>query len=209
MAEALLALRDIAVRHGASTVLELRCLEVHSGEIVVVIGPNGAGKSTLLRVMGLLQRPTLGEVYFHGELAKTNNALDMRRRIASVFQTPLLLNSTVYANAALGLKLRGFGRDQIDKRLSPWLERFGIGHLSSRHVRTLSGGEAQRTSLARGLALDPDLLLLDEPFSALDALTRETLLFDLQEILAETGITTVMVTHDLQEAVRWGGGSVY
>jgi ABC-type nitrate/sulfonate/bicarbonate transport system ATPase subunit len=76
-------------------------------------------------------------------------------------------------------------------------------------VRTLSGGEAQRTSLARGLALDPDLLLLDEPFSALDALTRETLLFDLQEILAETGITTVMVTHDLQEAVRWGGGSVY
>ena len=204
MAEALLALRDIAVRHGASTVLELPCLDVHSGEIVVMIGPNGAGKSTLLRVMGLLQRPTLGEVYFHGERAKTNNSLEMRRRMASVFQSPLLLNSTVYANAALGLKLRGFGRDQIDKRLRPWLERFGIGHLSSRHVRTLSGGEAQRTSLARGLALDPDLLLLDEPFSALDALTRETLLFDLQAILAETRITTVMVTHDLREAAGLG-----
>lgn len=204
MAEALLALRDIAVRHGSSIVLELPCLDVHSGEIVVVIGPNGAGKSTLLRVMGLLQRPTLGEVYFHGERAKTSNSLDIRRRIASVFQTPLLLNSTVYANAALGLKLRGFGRDQIDKRLRPWLERFGIAHLSSRHVRTLSGGEAQRTSLARGLALDPDLILLDEPFSALDALTRETLILDLQEILAETRITTVMVTHELREAAALG-----
>ncbi len=204
MAEALLALRDIAVRHGTSTVLDLPCLDVHSGEIVVVIGPNGAGKSTLLRVMGLLQRPTLGTVCLHGERAKTNNALAMRRRIVSVFQSPLLLNSTVYANAALGLKLRGFGRDQIDKRLRPWLERFGIAHLSSRHVRTLSGGEAQRTSLARGLALDPDLILLDEPFSALDALTRETLLLDLQEILAETKITTVMVTHDLREAAALG-----
>ena len=204
MAEALVALRDICVRHGATAVLELRSLEVHDGEVVVIIGPNGAGKSTLLRVIGLLQPPTSGNVYFRGELATAKNSLAIRRRVASVFQEPLLLDATVYANAALGLKLRGFGRDPIDRKLRPWLERLGIDHLSARRVRTLSGGEAQRTSLARGLVLEPDLLLLDEPFSALDAPTREALLLDLQEILAETRITTVMVTHELQEATALG-----
>lgn len=204
MAEALLALQNITVRHGASTVLDLESFVVHAGEVVVVIGPNGAGKSTLLRVMGLLQPPSTGKVFFHGEQVTRANALMMRRRMASVLQEPLLLDSTVYANAALGLKLRGFDRHQIDKKLRPWLERLGIGHLTARRVRTLSGGEAQRTSLARGLVLDPDLLLLDEPFSALDAPTREELLWDMREILAETHITTVMVTHDLEEAAAVG-----
>jgi tungstate transport system ATP-binding protein len=204
MAPALVALRDIAVRHGAATVLDLSSFEVHDGEVVVVIVPNGAGKSTLLRVMGLLQPPSVGKVFFRGEVATRRNSLAMRQRMASVFQEPLLLDSTVYANAALGLKLRGFDHNQIDKKLGPWLERLGIGHLTARRVRTLSGGEAQRTSLARGLVLDPDLLLLDEPFSALDAPTRETLLWDMREILAETRITTVMVTHELQEAAALG-----
>ena len=204
MAEALLALQNITVRHGASTVLDVESFAVHAGEVVAVIGPNGAGKSTLLRVMGLLQPPSEGKVFFHGELTAGKNSLVMRRRMASVFQEPLLLDSTVYANAALGLKLRGIERKHIDKKLCPWLERLGIAHLTSRRVRTLSGGEAQRTSLARGLVLDPDLLLLDEPFSALDAPTRETLLWDIQEILAETQITTVMVTHELQEAAALG-----
>ena len=204
MAEALVALRDITVRYGAAAVLDVPSLDVQKGEVVVVIGPNGAGKSTLLRVMGLLQPPSDGKIFFRGQLATRSNSLAMRQRMASVFQEPLLLDSTVYANAALGLKLRGFERDQIDKKLAPWLERLGIGHLTTRRVRTLSGGEAQRTSLARGLVLDPDLLLLDEPFSALDAPTRETLLWDMQEILAETRITTVMVTHELQEAAALG-----
>jgi ABC-type sugar transport system ATPase subunit len=137
-------------------------------------------------------------------VATPKNLLAMRRRMASVFHEPLLLDSTVYANAALGLKLRGFDRRQIDQRLRPWLERLGIGHLMSRRVRTLSGGEAQRTSLVRGLALNPDLLLMDEPFSALDAPTRKTLLLDLQDILADTEITTVMVTHELEEAAALG-----
>lgn len=204
MAEALVVLRDICVRHGASTVLDFRSLDICDGEVVVVIGPNGAGKSTLLRVMGLLQPPTSGKIYFCGELATPQKFLSMRRRMASVFQEPLLLDSTVYANAALGLKIRGFSRKQIDKKLCPWLERLEINHLSTRRIRTLSGGEAQRTSLVRGLVLDPTLLLLDEPFSALDAPTREGLLLDLQEILAETKITTVMVTHELQEAAAFG-----
>jgi tungstate transport system ATP-binding protein len=200
MAETLLALRDIRVQYGAATALEIPSFDVHAGEVVAIIGANGAGKSTLLRVIGLLQWPASGSVYFRGERAARKDALALRRRMASVAQEPLLLNATVYDNAALGLKLRGWSRDQIDKGLRPWLDRLGVSHLAGRQVRTLSGGEAQRTSLARGFVLDPELLLLDEPFSALDAPTREILLRDLQDILTETGITAVMATHDLQEA---------
>jgi tungstate transport system ATP-binding protein len=152
----------------------------------------------------LLQKPSAGKVFFHGEEATSKNSLVIRRRLASVFQEPLLLNRTVYENAALGLKLRGLRRDQTEKQLCPWLERLGIAQLKSQPARTLSGGEAQRTSLARGLALNPELLLLDEPFSALDAPTREALLLDLQGILTETRITAVMVTHDLHEAALLG-----
>ncbi|HSK28740.1 MAG TPA: ABC transporter ATP-binding protein, partial [Candidatus Limnocylindria bacterium] len=99
-----------------------------------------------------------------------------------------------------GLKLRGLGRITIEAKLKPWLERLGIAHLSPRSARTLSGGEAQRTSLARALAVEPELLLLDEPFAALDPTTRETLLGDLQRIIRDTGTTTVFVTHDRNEA---------
>ena len=129
-----------------------------------------------------------------------STALSLRRRIATVFQEPLLLNESVYANAALGLRLRGTKRDEIDRRLRPWLERLKIAHLATRPARTLSGGEAQRTSLARALVLQPDLLLLDEPFSALDASGRESLLRDFQRIVKETGVATVLVTHDRNEA---------
>lgn len=124
--------------------------------------------------------------------------------MASVFQDPLLLNASVYENAALGLKLRGLDRRSVERRVGPWLERLGIAHLLKRPARSLSGGEAQRTSLARAFALDPELLLLDEPFSALDPPTREGLLLDLERILRETGITTVFVTHDRDEAFMLG-----
>jgi tungstate transport system ATP-binding protein len=124
--------------------------------------------------------------------------------MASVFQEPLLVNASVYDNAALGLRMRGMRGDAIERRLRPWLERLGIAHLASRRARTLSGGEAQRTSLARALALEPKLLLLDEPFSALDPQTREALLLDLQRILSEAAVTAVLVTHDRNEAFMLG-----
>ncbi|HTN73240.1 MAG TPA: ABC transporter ATP-binding protein [Methylomirabilota bacterium] len=200
MAEALLALHDIVVAYDDFTALDIPSLDVHAGEILALIGPNGAGKSTLLRVMGLLQVPSSGTVLFQNQESTRKNSLYLRRRMASVFQEPLLLNAAVYDNAALGLKLRGLTSAEMKKELRPWLERLGISHLSSRRVRTLSGGEAQRTSLARALVLNPELLFLDEPFSALDQPTRDTLIDDLRQILRETGITTVLVTHNRDEA---------
>ena len=204
MAETFLSLRALRVRYGEHTALRIDELDIDSGEVLAIIGPNGSGKSTLLRVLGLLQKPTEGRLLFHGSDSARNDALALRRRIATVFQEPLLLNATVYDNAALGLKLRGMSRAEIDGRLGPWLERFGIAHLAKRTARTLSGGEAQRTSLARAFVLDPELLLLDEPFAALDATTREALLFELRAVIESSKTTTVLVTHDRQEAFTLG-----
>ena len=204
MAETLLSLRDVVVRYGARAALRVDDLDIESGEVLAIIGPNGSGKSTLLRVLGLLQRPSDGRLLVHGADCSKTDSLALRRRIATVFQEPLLLNATVYDNAALGLKLRGTSSAEIDRRLGPWLERFGIAHLARRSARTLSGGEAQRTSLARAFVLDPELLLLDEPFAALDASTREALLSELRAIIDSSRTTTVLVTHDRQEAFTLG-----
>ena len=205
MAANLLTLRDVVVRYGDAVALQCAALELHCGEVLAIIGPNGGGKSTLLRVMGLLQRPSSGTVLFRGADAFTGNLLRLRRRIATVLQEPLLLNATVYENAALGLKLRGVASHEIARRLEPWLERLAIAHLRGRSARSLSGGEAQRTSLARALVLEPEILLLDEPFAALDPASREALLRDFQGILKDCQVTTVFVTHDRDEAFGLAG----
>jgi tungstate transport system ATP-binding protein len=124
--------------------------------------------------------------------------------MAGVFQEPLLSRGSVLYNARLACRLRGIGRGEADRRAREWLERLGIGALADRPVDRLSGGEAQRTSLARAFAAQPEVLFLDEPFAALDAPTREGLLDDLARLLAATGTTTVLVTHDRGEALRLG-----
>ena len=124
--------------------------------------------------------------------------------MAVVFQEALLLDTSVAENVATGLKLRGVARAERERRVSTWLERFGIAHLARRSARSLSGGEAQRVSLARAFALDPEALLLDEPFSALDAPTRAAVTADLMAVVRSTQTTTVMVTHDLDEALALG-----
>jgi len=198
------ALHGVQVARAGRTVLEIPELAVDAGQVLAVIGPNGAGKSTLLRVMGLLERATAGSVRFQGEDVSPTHGLAVRRRMASVFQDPLLADTTVRDNVALGLRFRGVDGGRAAPRVDAWLARLGIVPLASRQARTLSGGEAQRTALARALVLEPELLLLDEPFSALDQPTREALLDDFARILRQERTTTVLVTHDRAEAMALG-----
>ena len=196
-----LSLRNIVVRRGAVEVLRIQHLDLHEGEVLGVLGPNGAGKSTLLQVLALLERPAEGEVRFEGAPV-VGRVLELRRRLAVIFQESLLLNRSVESNVALGLSLRGMPRGERHERVHRWLGRFSIDGLAKRSARTLSGGEAQRVALARAFALEPEVLLLDEPFSALDQPTRETLLEELATVLSETRVTAVFVTHDRDEAAR-------
>jgi tungstate transport system ATP-binding protein len=201
----ILALERVKVTYPGALVLNVPSFELQDGETLAVIGPNGAGKSTLLRLLGLLEVPAEGRVLFRGlPVAPRGDRLSLRRRMASVFQEPLLTDGTVEENVSLGLRLRRADRAEIARRVKDWMGILGIRDLAARRTRALSGGEAQRVSLARALVLEPEVLLLDEPFAALDAPTREGLLADLKAILCKTRMTTVFVTHDRDEALALG-----
>jgi tungstate transport system ATP-binding protein len=196
-----LEVRQLEVMRGDKRILSIEHLAVEEGEILGVIGPNGAGKSTLLLALSGLLTPDRGEIFFQGQPLKPLDDLSYRRNIALVLQKPLLLEGSVYENVAAGLRFRGLGKDEIQRRVNIWLEKMGIAHLVKRRARTLSGGEAQRTSLARAFVLEPAILFLDEPFGALDAPTRQRLIEDLQGVLRSSNTTALFVTHDLDEAL--------
>jgi tungstate transport system ATP-binding protein len=195
-----LRLCGVTVQHGDRLVLDVPELAVASGEVLAIMGPNGAGKSTLLYVAALLRRPRSGEVWIAGERASRRIERALRRRTAMVLQEPLLFDVSVVANAASGLRFRGVRKRDAEQRARLWLARFGIDHLAARNARTLSGGEAQRASLARAFAVEPELLLLDEPFAALDPATRASLVPELAVQLRETQTAAVIVTHDATDA---------
>jgi tungstate transport system ATP-binding protein len=193
----LLELRGVVVRAGRRVVLDVPWLGLDAGETLAVLGPNGAGKSTLLRVAGLLTHPDTGQVLFDGQPAREGT---LRRASAAVLQRPLLRRGTVAGNVEIGLRFRGVGRREARQRAAPWLDRLGIAHLRDRPGRLLSAGEGQRVSLARALATTPRVLLLDEPFAALDEPTRGRLVLDVRELLARHRIAALLVTHDRREA---------
>src|SRR5215218_2703159 len=195
-----LRLCGVNVRYGDRVILDLPELSVAAGEVVAIMGANGAGKSTLLHVAALLQRPQTGEVWIAGERATPRTSRRLRRATAMVLQEPLLFDVSVVANAASGLRFRGVRRQEAERRARQWLAEFGVCHLATQSARTLSGGEAQRASLARAFAVEPQLLLLDEPFAALDPATREALVPELAARLRETRTAAVIVTHDVAEA---------
>jgi ABC-type nitrate/sulfonate/bicarbonate transport system ATPase subunit len=179
-----------------------------------VIGPSGCGKSTLLYLLAGLRYPLSGKILVGGE-----NLVRPRPRTGLILQDYGLLPwATVAQNAALGLRIRRFygpdgrhapkdhatGPNEINAQVSFWLERLGIQSLRDQYPAQISGGQRQRTAIARTLATNPDLLLMDEPFSSLDALTREDLERLTLELRKETGLTTVVVTHNIEEAVYLG-----
>jgi len=199
----LLAVRELRVRRGGSLVLDISSLTVEEGTILSLIGPNGAGKTTLMQTLACLIKPAGGEFFYKGEnVGSGRGLLQYRRMLAMVFQEPLLFDTTVFQNVAAGLKIRGMNGSEIEKRVGQNLQRFGIPHLSERSARKLSGGEAQRVALARAMAIQPDILFLDEPFASLDPPTRESLMEDLEKILRQTNTTTIFATHDRMEALR-------
>ncbi|MBI2087222.1 MAG: ABC transporter ATP-binding protein [Deltaproteobacteria bacterium] len=198
-------IESVEVRYGPKTILRIPRLSIAEGEILAVIGPNGAGKSTLLQILGLLQRPSKGRVFFDGqEITGSSDLVALRRRLALVFQEPLLFHGTVFDNVALGLRLRGTRRNEIKQRVELWLAKLNISHLEGRSIAKLSFGEAQRVNLARSLVLNPEVLLLDEPFASLDPPTQASMVEELQNLLAETKTTSVFVTQNRAEALMLG-----
>lgn len=198
-----LTIQNLVVRRGDVEVLNISELSIVEGRILALIGPNGAGKSTLLLTMAGLLKPTQGKIYYRGILIDNSSSRSaMRRSVSVVFQEPLLLNTSVHKNVALGLKFRHLTGNEIEKRVAESLEYFGITSLAMRSARTLSGGEAKRVSLARAFALKPEVILMDEAFNSLDPPTREALIDDLRHILEETKITAVMALHDREETLR-------
>jgi tungstate transport system ATP-binding protein len=190
--------RALIVERGGRAVATADRLSVDAGEILAVLGPNGAGKTSL--VLGLASLlPSRGELRMDG--VRVDDQWAFRRRIGVVFQRPLLLDRSVRENAALGLALRGVPRTERDQRARETLQRLGIADLADRPATRLSGGEAQRVSIARALAPRPDLLFLDEPFAGLDAPSRDRLVADLARVLREDGVATILVTHDRDEAL--------
>lgn len=199
----LLEVENLEVVRGGVRVLEIPSFVLHENEVLSLIGPNGAGKSTLLLALARLLPAASGTVRYRGELISSDRStFAYRRRLAMVFQQPLLFDATVFDNVAAGLKIRGLNRQEIRRRVMETLELFKMVPLAERSARKLSGGEAQRTSLARAFAIRPEMIFLDEPFVALDPPTRQALMEDLERILGETSTAAVLATHDQLEALR-------
>jgi tungstate transport system ATP-binding protein len=183
-----------------SFALDVPAIEVPAGGVLALLGPSGSGKSTLLGLLGLLDKPDAGTVLLDGAEVTTRDRA-ARLTMAAVFQRPYLFKGTVGANVAYGLAARGVPRAQRAPRVAAALERVGLAGYESRSALSLSGGEAQRVSLARALVVEPRVLLLDEPLASLDPLLKRRLTRDFASILREAGVTVVYVTHDHDEAL--------
>ena len=199
--QSLYRLTDLEKRYNGRTVLDVQNLAIQQGEILGLVGPSGAGKSTLLRILGFLEPPSKGQLYFQNQLCDGDwPQFEARRRVTMLFQDPHLLRRSVYDNVAYGLTLRGNknGRDLVETMI----QQLGLSDLAGAQARTLSGGEAQRVALARSLVLKPDVLLLDEPTSNLDPYNIKLIEEMISRVNSEQGMTIVIVTHNVFQARR-------
>ncbi|MEU9116725.1 glycine betaine/L-proline ABC transporter ATP-binding protein [Streptomyces sp. NPDC048483] len=204
-----LSVQEMREKTGCTAAVRDVSFDVHKGEVFVVMGLSGSGKSTLVRCLTRLIEPTSGSLEMDGEdvRAMDRSALrELRRRRASmVFQHfGLLPHRTVVDNVAYGLEIQGMGKAERRERANEMVEKVGLAGLEKRRPGQLSGGQQQRVGLARALAVDPEVLLFDEPFSALDPLIRRDMQEEVCRLHREEGRTMVFITHDLSEALRIG-----
>jgi tungstate transport system ATP-binding protein len=193
---------SLVKRYQERQVLSIQTLQIAPGEIFALIGPSGSGKSTLLRLLNFLEAPSSGQIHFEGAIFEAGKeiSLALRRRVTSVFQHPILLNRSVQENVAFGLNLRGRRNDH--QAVERALQAVGLEKLAHQRARTLSGGEAQRVALARAMAINPDVLLLDEPTANLDPYNVSLIENIIRQLNQEAGVTIILVTHNTYQAKR-------
>ena len=174
---------------------------IEKGKLVALLGPSGSGKTTILRMIAGLETPSFGDICIDGK--RVNDVPANQREIGFVFQNyALFRHMTVYDNIAFGLKLKKVPKDEIKKRVTELLDITGLAGLENRYPNQLSGGQRQRVAFARALAPNPSVLLLDEPFAAIDAKVRTELRTWLRSMVTRLGITSIFVTHDQEESVE-------
>ena len=200
----LIETRDLWQRRDGEDILKNINLRVERGEVFALIGPTGAGKTTLLRLIDMLDTPAAGKVFFDGADVNASDKikLETRRRMAFVLQKPVVFNTSVYDNVACGLRWRGVGSRHIRKEVDGILERVGLTGYKHRNARTLSGGEVQRVAIARAIAVQPEVLLLDEPTANLDPVSASKIEELIADIIKRDTITVIMATHDMSQGQR-------
>lgn len=195
-----LEIKNVDKYYGKFHALKNINLNIEKGEFISFLGPSGCGKTTLLRVISGLEELNSGKIFLKGkDISKLHPS---KRNFSIVFQSYALFpNMTVWENIAYGLENKKMPKDQIKKKVFEVLEMVGLTGISEKYPNEMSGGQQQRVALARAIALEPDVLLLDEPLSALDAKVREKLRNDIKMLQKKLGLTTIMVTHDQEEAL--------
>ena len=195
-----LILKDISKSFDKFQAVKKINLEIKKGEFLTLLGPSGCGKSTTLRMIAGFEAPTAGEIIYNGNVI--NDLTPQKRNFGIVFQSYALFpHMKVSDNVAFGLKMHKYPKDKINSRVDEFLDIVGLKNAKHKYPPELSGGMQQRVALARALAPSPEVLLLDEPLSALDAKIRVKLRAEIKELQTELGITTIYVTHDQEEAL--------
>jgi sulfate transport system ATP-binding protein len=194
-------LKNVSKQFGGVAAVNKVTFSVKEGELMALLGPSGGGKTTVLRMIAGLEVPTEGDIFIRGE--RVNDISVRQRNIGFVFQNyALFKNMNVFKNVAFGLKIKKWKREAIESRVKELLELFGLGGLEHRYPHQLSGGQRQRVAIARALAPKPSVLLLDEPFGAVDAKIRQELREWLVTLHHDLNVTTIFVTHDQEEALE-------
>ena len=201
--------KEVAKKLGVTVAVNDVSFQVERGKIFVLIGLSGSGKSTVVRCLNLLQKPTSGDILFEGKSILSFDKKELleyrRHKVSMVFQSfGLMSHRNVLENVAYGLEVRGTKKAEREERAREIIQMVGLEGWEEMNISQLSGGMRQRVGIARALANDPDILLMDEPFSALDPLVRQDMQFELLSIQKKLNKTVVFITHDINEAFKLG-----